>query len=93
MSDMSQNLKIHIFGEEYSLVSDESHEHIEKAAMLVDAYMREIAEKGTLANEKKIAILGALRLASKLVQLESTIQQCNKKEQDLIAYLNQALVQ
>lgn len=92
MIEKNKNIKVTIFGDEYSLVTDESHDQIKQAAHLVDTYMQEIVHKGFLSNEKKIAVLGALRLASKVMQLETIVQNEQKKEQDLIALLDRALL-
>ena len=92
MNEKKTNLKIHIFGDEYSLLSDESHEHIKQAALLVDDCMQDIVQKSSISSEKKIAVLGALRLASKMMHLESLIQEHAKKEQDLIHGIDRVLI-
>lgn len=92
MTETTKSIKIHILGEDYSIVSDESADHIVQAAELVNSYMQEITAKSSVSNEKRIAVLGALRLASKLVQLEAAVSQDKKKEQELIALLDTVLI-
>jgi len=66
--------KIDIFDDQYSIISDEKESDILKASGLVDALMREIADTSTLGDRKKIAVLSALRIASRLVSLENSLQ-------------------
>lgn len=70
MSNVKQ-YKVTIFGDHYSLMSDESEETILKAASFIDTMMKEIAEKSKLQDGKKVAVLAALRAASLLTALES----------------------
>jgi cell division protein ZapA (FtsZ GTPase activity inhibitor) len=63
MKNEAKNCKVSIFGDVYSLVSDENQEHLMQVASQVDAMMKEIASKLPNAEVKKIAVLAALRLA------------------------------
>lgn len=72
-------LKIEIFNDQYCLVSDEKEADILSAAHMVDKLMREIADKSNLNDEKKLAVLAALRIASQLVHLENSLQYYNQK--------------
>ncbi len=71
MSNEVKKYKVSIFGETYTLVSDETDEQIIAAAHAVDILMREISEKSHLADPKRISILAALQLASQLKMIES----------------------
>lgn len=82
MSEMNiekNRLKVEIFNDQYSLISDEKEADVLKASLMVDKLMREIADKSNLNDDKKIAVLAALRIASKLVTLEDSLQYCNQK--------------
>ena len=70
MSNVKQ-YKVTIFGDHYSLMSDESEETVLKAASFIDTMMKEIAEKSKLQDGKKVAVLAALRAANLLTALES----------------------
>jgi cell division protein ZapA (FtsZ GTPase activity inhibitor) len=83
--------KVSIFGESYFLVSDESEEHIDAAARLVDSYMREIAEKSQIAESKRIAILVALQLASKALTNKDIVELQQQKSDRLLEFINQEL--
>lgn len=87
-----KSCKVHIFGDEYSLMSDESSEHIVQAAQVVDSLMREISEKSAALNEKKVAVLAALRMASKIALLESEIAAEKHKEQGVVERINKILL-
>ena len=77
-------LKIDIFDDQYCLVSDEKEEDIVKASHLVDTLMREIANKSSLHDGKKIAVLSALRIASKLINFQNSLQNCENKQKELV---------
>lgn len=73
MEKKAQGCKVLIFGHEYSLVTTESENHIVQSARQVDAIMREIASPAVVTDERKIAVLAALRIASKMLKLEEDI--------------------
>jgi cell division protein ZapA len=59
-----------IYGQVYSLRSDEDPAHLEDLATLVDAQMREVAERTRTADTAKLAVLAALNLADQLRRAE-----------------------
>lgn len=79
MNIEKRKLKIEIFNDQYSLISDEKEADILRASSIVDKLMKEIADKSNLHDEKKIAVLAALRIASKLVDLENSLQYYEQK--------------
>lgn len=83
----AKKCKVSIFDEQYSLLSDESAERVVQAATLIDGYMREISVKGSIKDPKKVAVLAALRVASRMLQLETDLAHRSLKEADLIAKL------
>ena len=78
-----KKLKIEIFNDQYSLVSDENEQDIIKASQLVDLLMKEIADKSDLHDGKKIAVLAALRMASRIVNLENSLLRYENKQREL----------
>ena len=86
-----RNYKIVIFQDVYTVLSDESEEHVMQAANLVDLFMQEIAKKSNSTDGKKIAVLAALQIASSLVALESKAQANDSKLQELAHKADQAL--
>jgi len=74
MSLEKKNIKIEIFGDHYSLLSDEDEKDVLSAAKLIDSLMKDIADRSGLYDQKKIAVLAALQISSKLIRLESSIK-------------------
>ena len=54
---------ITVFGDSYTIISDESEECILNAAIQIDQLMKEIAAKAPDMQAQKIAILAALKVA------------------------------
>jgi cell division protein ZapA len=79
--------KVSIFGESYTLVTDESEEHVARAAQQVDALMRDITAKSQLTDSKRIAVLAALQFASKTLILQDIMQKTEEQSNKLIALL------
>ena len=67
--------KAHIFGETFSLVSDESEQLVFEAVELVDNSIKEICSKNALLDTKKAAVLSALKMALKLRGLEQMLEE------------------
>jgi cell division protein ZapA (FtsZ GTPase activity inhibitor) len=91
MIEKKQSYKVIIFGDQYSLVSDESAESVFKTAQMVDTLMQEIASSGKISDAKKIAVLAALKLASNLNALESENNAINAHKEKLIHRIDQEL--
>jgi cell division protein ZapA (FtsZ GTPase activity inhibitor) len=80
----TNSYKLSIFGEHYCVISDESPEAVHKAALLVNGIMKEIASKAAHVEEKRIAILTALQMASKIISLESVITDMHQRQARLV---------
>lgn len=87
MKNEYRSCKISIFGDEYALRSDETAEHMAQAASMVDVAMREIAQVSSVGDAKKIAVLSALRIASKLLHLQEEIAINKRQEAELLSRL------
>jgi cell division protein ZapA len=71
---MKQEVKkytVTIFGESYTLLGDESELDVVKAASHVDTLMKEIVNTAPHINNYNRAVLTALKLALRIVTLES----------------------
>ena len=79
----TKSIKVHILNEEYHLVTDELQEHIIDAAQLVDQVMHEIGDENA-KTDKKLAIISALQLASKLIRARGTSDKIEKRIQMLV---------
>lgn len=73
-----------IFDTTYTVRSNEHEEHIQRAAEQVDFYMKEISLGSSGLDQKTIAVLAALKFASRMAFLEFSIQERTQREQDLV---------
>jgi len=64
-----------IFGDTYAIVSDEKETLILEAVKIVDGIMREIADASQAEDPKKIAVLTALKIATKALHVEAVLEQ------------------
>ena len=90
-SNTLQKYKISVFGELYTLMSDDSQEHVNAVALFVDRLMRESAQQAQLVDSKRIAVLVALQLASRLHHLEASLEHKNQKHSKLVSLIEQEL--
>jgi len=70
MTKQTKQYKITILDNEYSLVSDESEQHVRSTVEYVDSLMKVVQEKSRLADQTKVAVLAALQIASELLRLQ-----------------------
>lgn len=91
MSDSVKSYKLEIFNDQYTLLSDESEQHLEESAALVDKYMKEIADSVTTKDVSRIAVLAALRLASTVRYKEAELEKKQHHETELIALIDKQL--
>lgn len=82
--------KVSIFGDQYTLLSDEPSDRIVQAAQMVDALMKEMASS-TKLDAKGLAILAALHLANKTLDAEQEQQECLVKAKSLMYRIDQEL--
>jgi cell division protein ZapA (FtsZ GTPase activity inhibitor) len=74
MSSAIKKYKLSIFGEAYTLISDEPEEVLTSCAMEVDALMRDISQKSQSIDAKRIAVLAALQMATHAKCLEDSLE-------------------
>lgn len=84
--------KVSIFGESYTLVSDESEELLAQSAKYIDELMRHLAEKSGLSETKRIAVLASLHVATQLRQVEVELERCAAKELELAQRIDDELL-
>ena len=92
MMNTKKSYKVTIFGDQYTLVSDESEQRVVQSASLVDTLMKEIAAASKISDHKKIAVLAALRLASKLDALESEVSHSDNEKERLLQRIEKELL-
>lgn len=79
--------KVSIFGDQYTIKTDESGDLIVEAAALVDSTMKEIACASKL-DAKSIAVLAALRITHQMMSAGQN-QASNER---LITFIDQELI-
>jgi cell division protein ZapA len=88
-------LKVNIFGSEYSLVADGSEEYLKEVAKYVDKKMRNIDKNQSFKASTKLAILAALNIADELFQeranKEKIIKRLNNKTEKMNNSLTEVL--
>lgn len=67
--------RAHIFGDTYAIVSDEKEVLILEAVKIVDGVMRDIADASQVVDPKKIAVLAALKIATRALHVEAIMEQ------------------
>jgi len=86
-----KSYKVTIFGDQYTLASDESGELIGQAATVVDDLMKQIAQHSKISDPKKIAVMAALQIASKVVTMRAENEEIKRHKEKLIDRINQEL--
>lgn len=92
-----KNYKVSIFGETYSLVSDEAESHLVQSAQLLDSLMHQIGQhipamQSHNARAKQCAVLSALQIASTLLRTQAMWDESQRKQNDLVLLLEQTLL-
>ena len=83
--------KVQIFEELYTLLSDDPESFVLKAAELVDLIMKDVSCQSMISDPKKVAILSALRIADKLLNIEHDYSKLQQKAIALENYIDQEL--
>jgi cell division protein ZapA len=91
MTVETKKYKVDIFGDSFTIVTDEPEEHVIESAKLVDSLMREISEKTQLSDIKKLAIFTAFQISSKLGKLESEVNDSNLIKEKLIGLIDKSV--
>lgn len=89
MNTEKKKFKVSIFGDQYSLVSDQPQEHVMRVAATVDSLMNDIAQATKMSDGKKIAVLAALQVADRVATLELDAQVEKKRQEALAALIEQ----
>ena len=64
---------VEVFGQKYSVRSDEDRQHLEQVAELVDRHMREVAGSSKVISTTKVAVATAMNLASEFYRYRQEI--------------------
>lgn len=77
MVDVVKKYNVAVFGENYTLISDEPEERVISAAALVDNAMHDISKKNNIVPSGRIAVLVAIQLASELLSKRNELGNLN----------------
>jgi cell division protein ZapA (FtsZ GTPase activity inhibitor) len=89
MSVEIKKYKARIFGELYSIKSDEDEIFVTEVVGTVDNYMKEISAKSSnVLDGKQVAVLAALRIAQELLELQGQIYKDKQHLKDIMALLD-----
>ena len=69
---MTQDIRVEIYGQVYSLRTSLDPAYIEELARLVDARMRALANQTDAVDTRRLAVLAALTLADELRQAQQS---------------------
>lgn len=67
---MTNSVEVEIYGERYAVRGNADEPLVKRLAALVDREMREVAQTMRTTTPPKLAVLAALNIAHRLVQLE-----------------------
>jgi cell division protein ZapA len=85
-------LKVKIFGTDYALKADTSHEYIKETAAYVDKKMQEVVSKYKDQSDTRVAVLAALNIADELFQARKLVpENLEKRTIELAETLQAAL--
>lgn len=91
MKNEVKKYTVSIFGDTYTLVSDESEVDVVKAAVNVDGLIKEVVQKMPNLSNYNAAILVSLKLALKHVVLETEYTNNNHVIKKMIAHIEDKL--
>jgi len=83
MNISMKSIDVEIFGEHFAVISDEPEDRVIEASMVVDDLMKEYAAKSPHREVRKLAVLTALQIASKLIASEEVLASKNSQDKAL----------
>src|SRR5438105_171337 len=91
MKQDTKTYKVLILGDHYTIVSNESEQHILQVEQLLNSLLKDIAEKSALNDTKKVAVLAALQLSSKLLYAQQHMEKESVAQLQLAQRIQQEL--
>lgn len=89
----SGQIRVNIFGTEYSLLSDENEGHVYEIARYLDEKMREVDKNSSMTSAAKIAILAALNVVDELFQERQYRKKLFEQFNEEARKINQSIVE
>jgi len=81
---MTQDIRVEIYGQVYSLRTSLEPAYIEELAHLVDARMRALASQTDAVDTRRLAVLAALTLADELRQAQQSSESAPAAADDVL---------
>ena len=91
MDNKNKNYKVSIGGSMYSVVTDEAEEHVVRSAELVDSLTKKALQASPRMDQTKVVVLVALRLASRVSELEAALHEHSSTHELLIKSIDQLM--
>ena len=92
MEQQVEKHEVSIFGQTFTIVSDEGKNAINELVQNVDALMQDISKKLNNSEPKRIALLAAVELAHRLDSLKKEMNQKNEAEARLMSIVDSELL-
>ncbi len=90
MNDINK-YTVSLFGESYTIVSDENEEHLVETSQRVDQMMQDVSRESGITDYRRVAVLAALQLASNVQKLEQQIDDYDSKGQQLVEHIEREM--
>ena len=81
MADQVKKYTLELFGEPYTILSDEPIEDITQAADYFNQCMEILSDESGLKDVKKLAFLTGLQLSQELLRMQKQLVGCESNEQ------------
>jgi cell division protein ZapA (FtsZ GTPase activity inhibitor) len=91
MKNTAEKYTVSLFGDTYTLMSDEGSAAVAVLAQRVDTLMQEISLKTACTDSRRVAILALVKVCHQLHTLETQLQQRNHEESQLVNYIEQQM--
>lgn len=83
----AEQVSLRIYGETYTLRTDEDPGYAEEVAGYVDARMREVAASGKVVVTSRIAVLAAMHIADELLKLRREVERSRGEDDSRLGTL------
>jgi len=87
LSDRPTNVRVNIYGREYSIRGEGDPSYVSEIAHYVDMKMRQMTDNITMASSAKVAILAALNITDELFQKERQLKELEEGHGKALARL------
>jgi len=87
-----QPIRVHIFNQTYTLLTDGDEQEVQNLAHEVDELMTSIANRASSGDSTRVAVLACLHLADKLKTAEQKLRTYQDKSGRIAELLDSALI-